>query len=222
MTASSKPRRLRLVSEETLGSAPNRPSAGALRYTNRRGVTFYLHQGRTKTGKPRYFVAKTIEVAALVTMPAGFEFVESINGVVSIRRVDTTPKLIPDTDVEAVRAEVARHHHLRYHRVEARKEEVVIYEPVGPFSAREMEHTARELGIATPLLERRIVDQARMRYTPVMKFVAEALGKSGDYVVQRMTYSGPGGWHYLTHGPLPRLVRKFVRHIGTEQFFELL
>ena len=52
----------------------------ALSYTNRLGATFYLHDGQTKTGKPRYFVAKTIREGALAVMPEGYEFSESING----------------------------------------------------------------------------------------------------------------------------------------------
>lgn len=50
-------------------------------YTNLRGVTFYLHAGTTETGKPRYFVAKTVGPGALTAVPAGFELTESINGV---------------------------------------------------------------------------------------------------------------------------------------------
>jgi len=56
-----------------------------LSYTNRLGVTFYLHEGKTKTGKPRYFVAKTPREGALAAMPEGYEFSESINAVVSVR-----------------------------------------------------------------------------------------------------------------------------------------
>jgi hypothetical protein len=51
-----------------------------VRYTNRMGDTYYLHEGTTKTGKARYFVAKTIREGVLSAMPDGFEFAESING----------------------------------------------------------------------------------------------------------------------------------------------
>ena len=53
-----------------------------LSYTNRRGDRYYLHAGRTKTGKLRYFVAKTAAEGGLDTMPEEEEFPESINGVV--------------------------------------------------------------------------------------------------------------------------------------------
>jgi hypothetical protein len=43
--------------------------ASALQHTNRRGVAFHLHQGTTKTGKPKYCVAKTVGPGALAEMP---------------------------------------------------------------------------------------------------------------------------------------------------------
>jgi hypothetical protein len=45
-----------------------------LSYKNRRGDRYYLHVGRTKTGKPRYFIAKTHGEGTLDAMPEGYEF----------------------------------------------------------------------------------------------------------------------------------------------------
>lgn len=47
-------------------------------YTNRKGQVYYLHAGKTKTGKRRYFVAKTIGAGALAELPAGFEIRPSL------------------------------------------------------------------------------------------------------------------------------------------------
>jgi hypothetical protein len=58
----------------------------ALSHTNRKGNTYSLHQRTTKTGKPRYFVARSIGDNPLGEMPNGLEVTESINGVVSVRR----------------------------------------------------------------------------------------------------------------------------------------
>lgn len=55
--------------------------------------------------------------------------------------------------------------------------------------------------------------------SPVMKFVREGDG----YSVYRMTYRGEGGWSYvLDTGKLGALAKKYVRHVGTEEFFELM
>jgi hypothetical protein len=65
---------------------PARRSVGALAYKNRRGDTYYLHEGTTKTDKRRYFVIKTERESALASMLEGFEFAKSVNGGVSMTR----------------------------------------------------------------------------------------------------------------------------------------
>jgi len=66
---------LRLVSGSDGPTTTVSGGASALQHTNRHGVAFHLHQGKTKTGKPKYYVAKTVGAGALAEMPAGFEFV---------------------------------------------------------------------------------------------------------------------------------------------------
>ena len=94
-------------------SSKARINTTALSYKNRMGDTCYLHEGKTKTGKPRFFVAKTVRMEALAVMPEGYEFSESINGVVSVRRVDTSAPQIPERDLDLVRTELAHQDHLR-------------------------------------------------------------------------------------------------------------
>jgi hypothetical protein len=136
-------------------------SGRALTYVNRRGQVHYLHVGTTRTGKPRYFVATTVGDGALSVLPAGFEIVESINNVVSVRRVDPDAPKIPDTDLARVRAELARHPHLRRHRADAVEGEITVFEPIGGVSeeiARGLIATfatAAQLERARPELEKR-------------------------------------------------------------------
>jgi hypothetical protein len=177
----------------TRRSAAEQPAA-ALYHINRFGEKYYLHAGTTKTGKPRYSVKRTPGPGALSAMPEGYEFSESINGVVSVSRRDASPDRIPAADVELVRRALQGHGHLFRCQVEARKNEIVVYEPSGG------------LGMA--------------RYEPVMKFVPT--GRPGTYDVHRMTYRGEGGWSWpLSTGPLDQLAGSYIRHIGTDQFYEL-
>jgi hypothetical protein len=181
-----------------------------------------LHQGQTKTGTLRYFVAKSIGAGALPKMPPGFEFTESINGVVSVRRTGRAAGLIPAVDLDLVRTELSRHRHLRYHAVEARGNEIVVYEPDDRLSDKGIEMLT-ELSGGGPLLDRRLADiRAKTRYWPVMKFVSAGFGPPDNYVASRMSYRGAGGWRPLSAGPLGTLVKAYMRHIGTEKFFELL
>lgn len=193
----------------------------ALSYTNRQGATYYLHAGKTKTGKSRYFVAKTIREGALAEMPDGREFSESINGVVSVRKVIVNAPKIPDTDLERVRAELDRHHHLRHHRVDSRTGEIVVYEPIGVLASNDIAQLASVLYIRPEDLESRLAgDKSRTRYDPVMKLVRQ---EPGLYSVHRMTYRGDGGWSWpLASGRLSKLTKKYIKHVGTEEFYELL
>jgi hypothetical protein len=165
------------------------PRSSASSYRNRLGATYYLHEGQTKTGRVRYFAAKTVGEGALSEMPSGYEFTESINGVVSVRKISTATPAISDAELDIVRAELARHRHLGFHRVEVVKHEIAVFEP------------------------------SYGRYVPVMKFVPA----EGQYAVYRMTYRGDGGWSWpLAFGSLEQLASKYLRHIGTEKFFELM
>lgn len=190
-------------------------------HVNRFGVTFYLHEGRTKTGKPRYFVAKTVRDGALSAMPEGYEFAESVNGVVSVRRVQTS--VIPENDLRLVRVELARHEHLRFHRVEQVKGEIVIHEPTNQLLRTDLDGLLSLFPITRAIAEVVATDQAATtRYAPVMKFVPDKHGKAGIYLVYRMSYRGEGGWRCLSAGSLEELARRYVRPVGTDEFFELV
>jgi len=199
------------------------PDEQALSHTNRHGVTWYLHEGRTKTGKPRYYVAKQVGEGARAGMPEGFEFTESINGVVSVRRIDPSRREAPPKHVEQVRREVARWPHLRHHEGESRDGTIVIHEPESGVPDGKMDRLAQMLGLTPETLQQRLDGAGpRVRYAPVMRFFPDDPRKADVYAVERMTYRGEGGWWSLSRGRLKKLVRRYVRHIGTEEFFDLL
>jgi hypothetical protein len=139
MTARARAPHLRLVEDE---------SHGVFRHTNRHGERYYLHEGRTRTGKVRYFVARTVGPGALAAMPAGFEIAESINGVVSVRRADPSQPRVAAADLETVRGEVARHEHLRRYVVDEREGEIFIHEPECSYDEEGLRGMAAELGVS--------------------------------------------------------------------------
>ncbi len=193
----------------------------ALSFTNRKGQVYYLHAGLTKTGKRRFFVAKTVGDDAVAELPAGFEIVESINGVVSVRRIDPAGPRIPDIDLARLRAELAKHPHLRRHRADAVKGEIIVFEPVGGLSDEMAGGLMATLGLTTARIERARPElEKRTRFTPVMRLVPL---DGGQYALFRMTYCGEGGWSRwaLDRGPLEKLAATYVKHVGTDRFFEL-
>ena len=59
-----------------------------LEYVNRCGDRYYLLQGKTKTGKPKYYASRKCNGVAVDRMPEGFEFYEHpAQGLVSVRRI---------------------------------------------------------------------------------------------------------------------------------------
>ncbi len=186
-----------------------KPTRTAFAYENRMGVTYYLHEGRTTTGKPRYFFAKTMGPGMLSEMPGGVEVSESINGVVSVRRKTTDRAAVPEEDVKVVQEAVGRHLHLKGYMVRAVDSAVVIFEPHPRPS--ELRAFAERYGTsyrASNFIEERM---KKAQYAPIMKFERESDG----YVVLRMTYRGKGGWSWpLGAGKLGGLAKKFVPSIG--------
>jgi hypothetical protein len=196
---------------------PASPAGQVVTHTNRMGDTYYLHEGKTKTGKPRYFFAKTIRKGALQKLPDGFEVSESINGVVSVRRKGSGEPGVAAADLELVRGALRRQHHLDDYEVRAVGSAIVIFEPHP--RREEVRRYAMQTGFgrvdASFVAER----MKRVQYSPVMKFQQRPEG----YALFRMTYRGEGGWSWpLAFGKLSELAKKFVRHVGTDELFELL
>src|SRR5947209_11551169 len=86
-------------------------------YTNRKGVTYTLYLGQTRTGKPRYYFGRPDQGHGepVTELPLGFTISESVNGVVSL--VKDRPELIQPEEVAAVEAVVQRHPEARRYRV---------------------------------------------------------------------------------------------------------
>src|SRR5436305_13197376 len=81
----------------------------SITYTNRKGQTYTLYQGQTKTGKPRYYFGREGQSQAELVMeiPAGFTISESVNGVVSL--VKDRPSLIEPQEVAEVQEALKQH-----------------------------------------------------------------------------------------------------------------
>ena len=63
----------------------------AMEYVNRRGERYYLLQGKTKTGKPKYYVSRKAGGVPVEHMPEGYEFYEEPDrGIVAVRKIRPT------------------------------------------------------------------------------------------------------------------------------------
>lgn len=191
-------------------------------YTNRKGVTYYLCQGVTKTGKPRYYFAREPQDTPLERIPEGYAISESVNGIVSL--VKTRPAQILPDEVAAVESAVRRHQKSRNYRVGTKRNRIEVYERVGP-EVEDLALIFRRFGLVGPDLTERL--QARLdqnaQFKSEMRFVLVD-AEQRMFQAQRMCYRGSIDDFIDLHGEMgsiDELARRLVPTLGTDEFFEL-
>ena len=192
-------------------------------YTNRKGHTYTLYQGQTKTGKPRYYFARSNQSQGepVTELPPGFTISESINGVVSLAK--ERPALIQQEEVAVVEAEVQQHPEARRYRVAARHDRIEVYEQVGP-DYEDFLSIMRPFGVSRPgITEQLRAEQERhAQYTPVFRFTLLDPTRR-EFSVERMCYRASiDGWLKLVRtGPVAKLANELIPTLGTDEFYEL-
>jgi hypothetical protein len=190
-------------------------------YTNRKGVPFYLCQGATKTGKPRYFLAREIRGEPVEQIPDGYTITESVNGVVSLSKVQVSQ--LREEEINAIKADVARHPKRKRYRVNARSKRIEIYEAVGP----DAETFIAELGSRFPIFPgtaSRLSEQMDRytQYTPVLRFTLID-AEPRTFEAERMCYLGSiDDFIRIGYGPLEPMASDIIATLGTDEFFEWL
>ncbi len=194
-------------------------------YTNRKGLLYYLCQGVTKTGKPRYYFAREPKGEMLEQIPEGYEISESVNGIVSL--VKARPAQILPKEIAAVEAAVRRHPKSRNYRVSVKHDQINVYERIGPDVDDLMDVLRKSLhDLPTPsqtTLGRVQSDLDRhAQFTPVMRFVL-ADAEQRTFGVQRMCYLGSiDDWIGIgEYGQIDELAARLIPKLGTDKFFEL-
>jgi hypothetical protein len=193
-------------------------------HTNRKGKIFYLHQGITKTGKPRYFFSKTVEPDALEQIPAGHHIEESVNGVVSL--VKDRKQLILPEEIQVIEAALHRHLKGNNYRVSAKGKRIIVYERLGP----DAEDMAEIFGKTLPMYSRQellegmqtILDK-NAQYSPMLHFnLVDAVERT--FCAERTTYvsSLPEWVDICDCGPLQSLVDQIIPLLDTDEYFMLI
>lgn len=192
-------------------------------YTNRKGLTYTLYRGQTRTGKPRYYFGRPGQGQgeAVTELPSGFTISESVNGVVSL--VTDRPALIRPEEVMAVEAAVQQHPKARHYRVAVKGIRIEIYEQIGPdYSTLVSE--LRISGLSRPGLSEHLRDlqERHARYTPVLRFTLLDQNQRW-FGAERMCYRGSiDSWLELGQtGPVTKLANTLIPTLDTEEFYEL-
>jgi len=186
----------------------------AVQHTNRRGQTFYLHRGLTKTGKPKYFFSLNSHGELEHTVPQGFEIYENPNCRVFLRRKQ--PKLITDEELAVVEDGLKRYCPQERCRVEVRQAAITVFAP--DQNLAELEKT---IGFLSELKATGVFDRFTS-YSPLLQFVLTN-EKQRTFITRRYCFLGSiDDWIEIGRPDrLKTLVKKFVRHLGQDSFYEL-
>ncbi|MFZ5923029.1 MAG: hypothetical protein ACOYY3_18455 [Chloroflexota bacterium] len=189
-------------------------------YTNRKGYTYFLNKGVTKTDKSRYYFAREQKGEPVEEIPAGYEIEESINAIVSLVKV--RPRLIHPEEIESVKTALARHPKARNYRVAVKDKLIVIYESTGWDVDRIMEFF-EGFPILPNARERLEEEEDRYaQFTPVLRFILNDQ-ETREYRAERWCYRGSiDDWIYAGYsGKIDKLAKMLIPKLGTDDFFEL-
>lgn len=196
-----------------------------IKYTNRVGKTYYLLEGKTKSGKPRYFFSlrQSGKGIAIDNIPEGYETYEHPgNAQVFLRK--KRPHLITDIEEQFVKKHLSSMKRSRRYRVDCKDEYITIYE-----SNADTEHLKGIFGNLLKIAPIRpgvnandamtaLVNIADWHYTAVLRFCLVDKEKR-LFTVERFCFQGSiEDWIYLA-GPddFRKIVKKHVKILGRDE-----
>lgn len=189
-------------------------------YVNRRGETYRLMVGKTRTGKPNYYTTKKdrgTRGTPAESIPEGFELYETpADARVYVRRKRETRLMSWEREqaIEATKRISGTSHFF----VEIDGDSLVIYWPQQ--NAAQLERFASIFETTLQRAKQSFIINGH--YSPEMRFVL-CNEEQRLFRADRMCYRG-GSEHWMRISgaePLEALLEEFVPHLGQESFFEL-
>lgn len=182
-------------------------------HTNRRGQTYYLHAGTTKTGKPRYWFSMKDDGDLVEATPEGHEVYENPDCQVFLRKI--VPQVVTSFEVAVVKDGLERYAPGQNCIVDVQKEHIVVYH------AERITLDLEDFGFGIRPLPIRYRD-----YMKVMRFTLTD-EEARTFRAQRWCFRGSIDrwidlWMAGSQGNLKDLVKKFCPHIGRESFYDLM
>jgi hypothetical protein len=187
-------------------------------HTNAKGKTYYLHQGTTKTGKPKYHFSMQSNGALAASMPEGFEIYENPNAQVFLRRIP--PKIITDEERQIVEDGMRKYAEVQDYKIDVQGNAIVVYTAdqdietlAGLFKDMSPDPTTN------PQLMTLLRNE--IHYSPMLQFLLEDAQRR-LFTARRYCFVGSiDDWIDIGHGSLPTLVKRYVKHLGKESYFGL-
>ena len=190
-----------------------------IEYTNRIRQTYYLHQGTTPSGKPKWYFSRKIPVKPVTEIPDGFEVYENPDRQVFLRRI--VPQVITDAELGIVRSALRELAATKYWLAERKGEHVTIHAAKSLNTARWALMGSLGLGASADDKLREAIE-SNLDYKPMFRLtLANETGR--EFMIERWCFRGSiDGWYMLDGGQLQPLIRRYAPHLGAESFFELM
>ena len=164
-------------------------------YVNRYRDTYYLHAGKTKTGKPRYWFSTKAEGDLVDAIPEGYEVYENPDAQVYFRK--KPPQIVTPEEVAVVKEGLKRFAPDQNCLVDVRKADIIVY------------HSKR--GNMYQKMLRFTLDDKKDRTFRVQRWCFK--GSIDDWIDL---------WASGSVGELPVLVQTFCPHLGRDSFYDLM
>jgi len=177
----------------------------------------------SKTGKLRYYFARQPKEGSPDQIPEGYKISESVNGVVSL--VKNRPQLILPQEIASVETVLARHAKGRDYRVAVHKNQIVIYERLGPDIDTLSNVFGKISALKSDMVKTRLQEQLdkMARFSPILRFILVDPEERIFYAERWSYMSDIDDWIDIGEsGKLEKLAHQLIPKLGTDDFFELL
>jgi len=187
-------------------------------YTNAKEKTYYLHQGTTKTGKPKYYFSTQPEGTLAEAIPAGFEMYENPNAQVFLRRIP--PRVITDEERQVVEDGMRTYAEVEDYKTDVKGNASVVY--TADQDIETLAWVFKDI-YPDPTTNPQLMTVLRkeIHYSPMLQFLLEDEQRR-RFTAQRYCFRGAvDDWIDIGYGPLTSLVKRYVKHLGKESYFDL-
>lgn len=188
-------------------------------HVNRKGDIYYLHQGKTKTGRPKWFFSTKQDGELAESVPEGYEIYENPNAQVFLRKI--VPQFVTPEEIATVERGVREFGKATHFIVEAKHDALVVFLPNQ--DADSLTEGLRPLLGLDMSFPSTFKIERHLSYTAMMRLVLRDK-KRRLFSVERWCFRGSvDDWFFLAGAAeLSTQVKKYAPHLGKESFFELL
>ncbi len=190
-------------------------------YMNKGKQIYYLYQGKTKTGKPRYHFSMKDKGTLAEKMPEGYEIYEHpANAQVFLRK--KLPQIVTDIESYLVKKYLKKLNRPHRYLFDIKGKIITIFE--SNQNVDELKAMFKRLPFGEYRTESRIAEilDRETTYRPIMRFILRDK-KRRIFVAERFCFKGSiDDWINIgMSDSLENLLKAYLTHLGKDSFFDL-